>query len=62
VYGVEIASCCLINVRSFMKIDTNVQTILKFGFINLRGCNTGITDGRNLLITPLRWGQVSRYT
>jgi hypothetical protein len=37
-----------------MEIDTSVQAILRFCLRNLRGCNVGITDGRVLLITPLR--------
>jgi hypothetical protein len=41
-----------------MKIGRGVQAILRFFFRNLRGCNVGITDGRDILITPLRWAQV----
>jgi hypothetical protein len=31
-----------------MKIDARVQAILRFRFRNLRGCNAGITEGRDL--------------
>jgi hypothetical protein len=54
-YTAEIASCGIIPVPSFLKIGTGVQAILRFFLRNLRGCNVGITDGRNFfLITPLR--------
>jgi hypothetical protein len=46
-YAVEIATCYMIYVPSFVKIGTGVQTILRFCPKNLRGCNIGITDGRN---------------
>jgi hypothetical protein len=41
-----------------MKIGKGVQAIFRFYFRNLRGCNIGITDGSDFLITPLRWAQV----
>jgi hypothetical protein len=50
-YAVEIASCGMIYLMSFIKIGTGVQAILRFGLRNLRGCNVGITDGRDFLIT-----------
>jgi hypothetical protein len=31
-----------------MKIDIGVQAILRFGLRNLRGCNVGVTDGKEL--------------
>jgi hypothetical protein len=39
-------------IPSFMKIGTGVQAVLRFSLINVRGCNVGITDGRDLWITP----------
>jgi hypothetical protein len=33
---------------SFMKIGSGVQAISRFYLRNLRGCNTGKTDGRDL--------------
>jgi hypothetical protein len=54
-YAVEIASCGTIYVPSSMKTGTGFQAILRFCLRNMRGCNVGITDGRNILITPLRW-------
>jgi hypothetical protein len=55
-YAVEIPSQGMIFLPSFMKIDAGVQAILRFCLRNLRGCNVGITDGRDLLFTSLRWG------
>jgi hypothetical protein len=37
-----------IYVRSFVKIGTDIQTISRFCLVNLIGCNTDITDGRDL--------------
>jgi hypothetical protein len=42
-------SCVRIYVPSLMTIDTGVQAIFRFCLKNLRGCNVGITDGRDLL-------------
>jgi hypothetical protein len=47
-YAVGMASCGMIYVPSFMKIGTGVQAVLKLCLRNLRGCNVGITDGRDL--------------
>jgi hypothetical protein len=57
-YAIEIASCGMIYIPGFKKIGTGVQAILRFCLRNLRGCNVDITDGRDLLITPLTWAQV----
>jgi hypothetical protein len=48
----------ILYVPSFMKIGTGVQAILWFCLRNLRGYNVGITDGRDCLITPLRWAKM----
>jgi hypothetical protein len=47
-YGVEMASCGMIFLPSFMKIGTGVRAILRFRFRNLNGCNIGITDMNEL--------------
>jgi hypothetical protein len=47
-YAVEMASCGMIYVSSFMKIGRGVQAILRFCLRNLRDCNVGTTDGRDL--------------
>jgi hypothetical protein len=47
-YPVETASCDMIYSPGLMKTGTGVQTILRFHPSNLRGCNVGITDGRDL--------------
>jgi hypothetical protein len=46
-YAVEMASCGMIYLPSFMKIGTGVQAILRFCLRNLKGCDVGITDGRD---------------
>jgi hypothetical protein len=46
--AVWIASCGMIYVPSFMKFGTGVQAILGFCLRNLRGCDVGITDRRDL--------------
>jgi hypothetical protein len=50
-----------IKLSSFMKMGTGVQAILRFSLRNIKGCNSGITDGRDVWSTPLRWNQVSRF-
>jgi hypothetical protein len=57
-YAVEIDSCGMIYMPCFMKIGTGVQAVLRCRPRNLRGCNVGITDGMDLGITPLKWGEV----
>jgi hypothetical protein len=47
-YAVEMASCGMIYLPSFMKIGTDIQAMLRFCLRNLRGCGVGITDGREL--------------
>jgi hypothetical protein len=47
-YAVEIPSGGMIYLPSFIKIGTGVQAILRFCFSYLKGCNVGITDGRDL--------------
>jgi hypothetical protein len=54
-YAVEMASSGMIYLPSFMKIATGDQAILRFGLRNLKACNVGITDGRDLRSVPLRW-------
>jgi hypothetical protein len=49
----------MIYLPNFMKIATGVQAILRGFLRNLRGCNVGITDGRDLRSAPLRWTQVA---
>jgi hypothetical protein len=43
---------------SFMRIDAGIPAILRGCLRNLRGCNVGITDRKDLYDTPLRWGWV----
>jgi hypothetical protein len=45
---IEIASCDVINLPSFLKIGTGIQKILRLRVRNLKGFNVDITDGRDL--------------
>jgi hypothetical protein len=49
----------MIYIPCFMKIGAGVQAILRFGLRNMRGCNIGITDGRDLRYTSLRFLHMS---
>jgi hypothetical protein len=44
----EMDSCGVIYISNFMKMDTGAQAVLGFGLGNVRGCNVGITGGRDL--------------
>jgi hypothetical protein len=61
-YAVEMGSGVIIYVSSFMKIGGGVEGILRFCLRNLKSCNAGITDERDLSISPLIWAQVARCT
>jgi hypothetical protein len=50
------------HIPSFTKIDKGVQAILRFCLRNLRGCNVGITDGRDLRSTAFRWLHMAWYS
>jgi hypothetical protein len=43
-YIVEMASCELINLTSYMMMATDVQAMLRFCLSNYKDCNVGITD------------------
>jgi hypothetical protein len=47
-YAFGMASYGMTYIPSFMKTDTGVQAILWFCVSNLRGCNVGIIDERDL--------------
>jgi hypothetical protein len=47
-YAVEIDSRDMIHIQIFMKIPADIQAILRFSLRKLRGCNVGITNGRDL--------------
>jgi hypothetical protein len=47
-YAVEMTSGGMICIPSFKKIGTGVQALLRFGLRNLRGCNVGVSDVRDL--------------
>jgi hypothetical protein len=47
-YAVEMASCDMIYIPSFVKSGGGVQAVLRFCLRNLRYCNDDNTDGRYL--------------
>ena len=47
-HAVEIASCGMIYMPSFMNNGTGTQGTLRLCLSNLRGPNVGIIDGSNL--------------
>jgi hypothetical protein len=55
-YAVEMASCGMINIPSFMKTSTGVQAILRFCFRIFRGCSVDITDGKGFMNCMLERG------
>jgi hypothetical protein len=57
-YAAETASCGTAYIPSLMKIGIGVQKILRICLRNMRGCNAGNTDGRDLCRKALRWLQV----
>jgi hypothetical protein len=59
IYTVEMASCGVIYLPSFMKIGTGIQAILRFCLSNLNACNVGITNRRNLCSLLLRWAHAT---
>jgi hypothetical protein len=46
-YAIEMASCGMIYIPSFMKIGRGVLARLRISLGTFRGCNIGITDGRD---------------
>jgi hypothetical protein len=46
--AVEMASCGMICIPSFMKTGADIQAIVRFCPRNLRVSNVGITDERDL--------------
>jgi hypothetical protein len=61
-YAVEMASCGMTHLPSFMKIGTWIQAILRCSVRNLRGCDVGITNGKGSRSVPLRWVIVALHT
>jgi hypothetical protein len=48
IYTVEMPSCGMAFLPTFMKTGTGVHAILRFCLRNLNGCNVGITEGEEL--------------
>jgi hypothetical protein len=57
--AIEMASCGMLFLPSFMKSDTGFQAILRFHLRNLRGYIVGITEEKKLCSAPLRWAQMA---
>jgi hypothetical protein len=59
---VEVASCDMIYILSFIKIGVGVQAILRFCLSDLRGCIVGIADERVIhrVTTHFRKEQLTR--
>jgi hypothetical protein len=53
-YHVQMASCGLIFLPSFMKIGKCFRAIIRFGLSNMNDCNVGIIEGKKLRSAPLR--------
>jgi hypothetical protein len=49
----------MIYIPTFIKIGIDIEGILGVSFSNLKGCNVGITDCRDLCSAPLKWAQVA---
>jgi hypothetical protein len=47
-YAIEMASYDILRIPSLMNIGIGVKAKLRFCLRNLRGCNVGITDVRDL--------------
>jgi hypothetical protein len=45
IYAIEMVSCGMTYIPSFMKIGKSVRALLRRSFRTLKGCNVGITDG-----------------
>jgi hypothetical protein len=51
-------SCSMIYISGYIKTGTDIQGILQFCLRSLRGCNVGLTDGRNF---PIHVAHVMSY-
>jgi hypothetical protein len=52
-YAIEMGPEGMIYIPRFMRSGIGILEVSRFCLRNLRGCNVLITDGRDLLITPL---------
>jgi hypothetical protein len=48
----------MIYIPSFRTIGKGVEGILRFCLNNSKRCNAGITGGKDIRSTPLKWAQV----
>jgi hypothetical protein len=55
-YAIEMGSGGMIYIPCFMKTGTGMQAIFRFCLRNFKGCNVGITDGRDLSAS-FKWTQ-----
>jgi hypothetical protein len=42
-----------------VKIGSGIEEIFRFSLRKLKGCNDGITDGKDLSSASLKWTQVA---
>jgi hypothetical protein len=49
----------MIYMQIIMKTGRGAQAISRICLSNLKGCNFGITAGRDLRYMPLKWDQVA---
>jgi hypothetical protein len=42
-YTIEMVSCGMLHLPSFMKTGKGMQAVLRFCISNLNGCNVGVT-------------------
>jgi hypothetical protein len=47
-YAIEIASCGMIHIPSYIKIGTGIQAILWCFLRNLKDCNVGMALGKDI--------------
>jgi hypothetical protein len=55
-YNFEIGSDYTIHISSLMKIGSGIQVILRFCLRNLKGCNGGITNGKDFMKYAVEMG------
>jgi hypothetical protein len=62
VYAIAIISVGMIYIPRLTTIGSGIRVLLRLLPANLRSCNVGITDGRNLGTPLFRWLKVAWYT
>jgi hypothetical protein len=55
-YTIEVVSCGVIYILSFIKIGRGIQTLLRFCHRKSKGCHFGITDERGFMNVTVDMG------